>query len=97
MIRKDRDRLILVFHVNTCGLSEAKGKQLLCVLNNHFHEYFDDSVKCLILPLNNPNEPSYKVECINPKFISKSDGEEVKVQLDRIENKYIELFSDDMG
>lgn len=91
--RKDKDKLIIAIYVNIAGVSRGLPQEI----NEYLHDAFDNSVKILVLPICNENEPRYRIEAINPKLLNEVEYNKVKNQLEEIEKKYNELFSDDMG
>lgn len=86
---KDKDKLILVFYINISGMTDKNSKEFICAASDLIYNAFDNSIKCLILPVKDINEPKYKIEAINPKFSNEEEYENLIENLNRFE-KYID-------
>ena len=62
----DKDKLIIVAYICVSGMSNAKAAQICCEFREHLKQCFDDSIKTLVFPTNEPTH----VDAINPKYVA---------------------------
>ena len=62
----DKDKLIIVAYICVSGMSNAKAAQICHEVREHLIQCFDDSIKTLVFPTNEPTH----VDAINPKYVA---------------------------
>ena len=72
----DKDKLIIALYVNGYGYSQHTLKELCCQISNHLIGSFDDTVKFIVLPINDEKKPRYEFECINGKQLNDTEYSE---------------------
>lgn len=90
MTRKinDKDKLIIALYVNGYGYSQHTLKELCVEISNHLVSSFDNTVKFIVLPMNDENKPKYEFECINCKFFNDAEYLEFMKRLESLEKKF---------
>ena len=62
----DKDKLIIVAYICVSGMINAKAAQICCEVREHLRQCFDDSIRTLVFPTNEPTH----VDAINPKYVA---------------------------
>lgn len=76
------DKVILVFYVNVDGLEPEDVESYMCNVRERLR---DDNTTQYLIPVTNQQT---KVECINPKLVSKEEYQGVREVLERQKESY---------
>lgn len=88
----NKDKLILVAYINISGISDADVSSFLMEATHNLKPEEDDSILFYIIPVRGEES---RLECINPKLVSKEDYEKAQRACEKITEKLKEITKDE--
>ena len=81
-----KDKMILVLYVGCKEMETYKTNMTMTEAFNKFSSFADESTKIIVLPDSSMLDRQFRLECINPKYITEEDQNRLTVSLDKFIN-----------
>ena len=76
-----KDKMILALYVGCKGMETYKANMTITEVFNKFSSFMDESAEIIVLPDSSMLDRQFRLECINPKYITEEEQNNLTTSL----------------